>query len=229
MKYQPKGNNTTAKTLFGPKAIGAWPATGVSLVGPAGTTGAAGQGVPTGGTTGQVLSKVDATNYNTQWITPASGGSGDNLGNHTATQALNMANFNLTNVNTATISKLNAGDLIVGVSNIAPSTNNITSVQLNATGKTYIKVNLTNLASGYFAICGIAGGTEGKLLYLDVPFGAIWVDESSLEATPSNRLFASIMDPFVRDASVDRILITLVYLNNILGGVGRWVPLSYTF
>jgi hypothetical protein len=30
--------------------------------------------VPTGGTTGQVLSKIDATNYNTQWSTPASGG-----------------------------------------------------------------------------------------------------------------------------------------------------------
>ncbi|GAB3989683.1 hypothetical protein GCM10028807_15120 [Spirosoma daeguense] len=33
-----------------------------------------GQGVPAGGSTGQVLAKVDATNYNTQWITPANGG-----------------------------------------------------------------------------------------------------------------------------------------------------------
>lgn len=49
--------------------------------GPAGTAGAkgdkgdpgaqgpAGQGVPTGGTAGQVLTKVDGTNYNTQWST----------------------------------------------------------------------------------------------------------------------------------------------------------------
>lgn len=36
--------------------------------------GPAGQGVPVGGTTGQVLSKIDATNYNTQWVTPAGGG-----------------------------------------------------------------------------------------------------------------------------------------------------------
>ena len=42
--------------------------------GPVGATGAAGQGVPTGGTAGQVLSKVDGTNYNTQWTTPSSGG-----------------------------------------------------------------------------------------------------------------------------------------------------------
>ncbi|MFY1047568.1 DUF7151 family protein [Chryseobacterium sp. GP-SGM7] len=44
-----------------------------------GTNGTNGQGVPTGGTTGQVLSKVDATNYNTQWVTPAGGGSGATL------------------------------------------------------------------------------------------------------------------------------------------------------
>ena len=41
--------------------------------GPAGATGATGAGVPTGGTAGQVLSKIDGTNYNTQWVTPASG------------------------------------------------------------------------------------------------------------------------------------------------------------
>lgn len=35
-----------------------------------------GQGVPSGGTAGQVLAKVDGTNYNTEWITP-SGGGGD--------------------------------------------------------------------------------------------------------------------------------------------------------
>jgi hypothetical protein len=44
--------------------------------GPAGATGAtgpSGQGLVVGGTTGQVLSKVDGTDYNTQWIdAPAS-------------------------------------------------------------------------------------------------------------------------------------------------------------
>lgn len=46
--------------------------------GPAGATGATGaqgsaEGVPTGGTANQVLAKVDATDYNTQWVTPAAG------------------------------------------------------------------------------------------------------------------------------------------------------------
>ena len=37
----------------------------VSEVGP---TGPAGQGVPVGGTAGQILAKINSTNYNTQWI-----------------------------------------------------------------------------------------------------------------------------------------------------------------
>lgn len=56
-------------------ATGAAGATGVAgPAGPAGAAGAAGQGVPTGGAAGQVLSKIDATNYNTAWTTPAAGG-----------------------------------------------------------------------------------------------------------------------------------------------------------
>jgi hypothetical protein len=41
--------------------------------GPAGNDGAPGQGVPTGGTVGQVLAKIDSTDYSTEWVTPASG------------------------------------------------------------------------------------------------------------------------------------------------------------
>lgn len=36
--------------------------------GAAGAKGDTGEGVPTGGTAGQILAKVDATDYNTQWI-----------------------------------------------------------------------------------------------------------------------------------------------------------------
>ena len=42
-----------------------------------GTDGANGVGVPVGGTTGQVLAKIDDTDYNTRWIVPTGGaGSG---------------------------------------------------------------------------------------------------------------------------------------------------------
>lgn len=38
--------------------------------GPAGPQGEPGLGIPLGGTTGQVLSKIDNTNYNTEWVNP---------------------------------------------------------------------------------------------------------------------------------------------------------------
>ena len=41
--------------------------------GDTGDTGATGAGVAAGGTAGQVLAKIDSTNYNTQWVEPSSG------------------------------------------------------------------------------------------------------------------------------------------------------------
>lgn len=41
---------------------------------PSGEDGEDGQGVPAGGTAGQVLEKIDSTDFNTQWATPSSGG-----------------------------------------------------------------------------------------------------------------------------------------------------------
>ena len=63
-------------------------------------------GIPNGGTANQVLAKVDGTDYNTQWVTPSGS---DNLGNHTATTALNMNSnaitgaTNITATGTATL------------------------------------------------------------------------------------------------------------------------------
>jgi hypothetical protein len=44
------------------------------FTGPAGPAGAPGEGVPAGGTTGQVLSKIDGTDYNTEWVDQTGGG-----------------------------------------------------------------------------------------------------------------------------------------------------------
>jgi hypothetical protein len=102
---QIQGVVTTASALPGSAAVGqawitsndghlhvwtasnAWADTGpiVGPAGPAGTAGAAGptgppgpagQGVPTGGTTGQVLAKNSATNYDTDWVDAPTGGGG---------------------------------------------------------------------------------------------------------------------------------------------------------
>jgi trimeric autotransporter adhesin len=47
-----------------------------------GTNGTNGQGIPTGGAPGQILVKVDSTDYNTQWITPASSNDWSTTGNN---------------------------------------------------------------------------------------------------------------------------------------------------
>ncbi len=71
--------NTSNYTIFGPKVAGVWP-TGVSILGSpgaAGSTGSAGppgEGLATGGTTGQVLAKNSNANYDAGWINPPSGG-----------------------------------------------------------------------------------------------------------------------------------------------------------
>jgi hypothetical protein len=54
----PTGPTGAASTVTGP----------TGSQGPTGPTGATGPGVAAGGTAGQILSKIDATNYNTEWI-----------------------------------------------------------------------------------------------------------------------------------------------------------------
>lgn len=44
--------------------------------GATGPTGATGAGVPIGGSTNQVLAKINGTDFNTQWVTPSGGGGG---------------------------------------------------------------------------------------------------------------------------------------------------------
>jgi len=58
--------NTTNGDVY-EKAGGTWTLVG-NIKGPAGTNGTNGVGVPVAGTAGQILAKIDATNYNTEWI-----------------------------------------------------------------------------------------------------------------------------------------------------------------
>lgn len=70
--------------------VGATGSQGVQGVqGVDGTNGTNGVGVPIGGTVGQVLSKIDSTDYNTQWINQSGGGGGltAQIAVMTATQA----------------------------------------------------------------------------------------------------------------------------------------------
>ena len=66
-----------AGSAAGSSITGTTPAQTLNLTIPRGDTGVqgpAGQGVPAGGTTGQVLAKVNATDYNTVWTNAGGGG-----------------------------------------------------------------------------------------------------------------------------------------------------------
>lgn len=77
----PQGPAGADSTVPGPK-------------GDTGDTGPAGPGVPTGGTAGQILSKVDATNYNTEWTDAPSGGGGGSWTSYTPTWNINGSSVN---------------------------------------------------------------------------------------------------------------------------------------
>ena len=61
--------DTTADAIYGPKTAGAW-GSPTSLVGP---TGAAGPGLPVGGTIGQIPRKNSSTDYDVSWVANTAG------------------------------------------------------------------------------------------------------------------------------------------------------------
>ena len=70
--------------------------------GAAGTNGTNGQGVPTGGTTGQQLAKINGTDYNTQWVNPVDiSGKQDTLVSGTTIKTINSTSI------------LGSGDIVV--------------------------------------------------------------------------------------------------------------------
>lgn len=60
----PQGPSGNGQGVTGPQGL-------QGLQGPLGPPG---QGVPVGGTSGQILAKIDSINYNTQWISPPTNG-----------------------------------------------------------------------------------------------------------------------------------------------------------
>lgn len=68
--------NTTTAQYYQKSDATTWSLLGTMPAGPqgpAGANGTNGVGVPAGGAAGQVLSKVNSTDYNTQWVTPSGG------------------------------------------------------------------------------------------------------------------------------------------------------------
>jgi hypothetical protein len=90
--------------------------------------GGGGEGVPVGGTTGQVLAKASATDYDTEWIAPPAGGGGGaptsfGTSNQTVLGASNTVVFTLSGAaNTVYPLGVSGGLFLVGSTYFATTT-----------------------------------------------------------------------------------------------------------
>jgi hypothetical protein len=173
--------------------------------------------------TGLLIYQTDNTPgfyfYNGAWTSL-----NDNLGNHTATQNLAMGNNSITGANTITTTKLNTSEISIGATNTSISliALSATSSEIDATGKSFISLNSSS--GSFHTIHGIAGGYDGKILYLDMSLGFTWVNNSTVEPISSNRLNGLLISAFTQSTTTGRHLIKLLYMSNFL--TGRWVVID---
>lgn len=127
-----------------------------------GPQGDPGVGVPTGGTAGQVLTKIDATDYNATWSTPSSGGITQLTGDVTAgpgsgSVVATIANLSVT---AAKIALATITDAQVAAANIDGASGTPSLRTLGATGAQACAGNDSRLSDSR-APTGAAGGDLG--------------------------------------------------------------------
>jgi len=96
-----------------------------------------------GGTAGQVLAKIDSTNYNTQWVTPSGGG---------VTSVAGTGAISSSGGTAPVISIANAGTATVGavqLTNSTSSTSTTTAATPNSVKSAYDLANLAVMLAGW--------------------------------------------------------------------------------
>jgi len=175
-----------------------------------GTNGADGVGIPAGGTTGQVLAKINNTNYNTQWVNQS-------IGTGTVTSV------NGTGANGVTVSGgpiTSSGSLTIGLGAITPtsvaSVGTVTGSNLSGanTGDQTITLtgDVTGSGTGSFAT---AIGT-GVIVNADVNASAA-VALTKLAATTASRALVSDVSGFITPATTTSTEIG--YVNGVTSAI----------
>ncbi len=170
----------------------------------------------------------------TMWTSLSGGGSGDNLGNHTATQALNMGGNNIINVNNFTASGLTKSTSfalpITDVTNLgsAPNYPIILSSDIPATAtSTFIKISGAMGAGTSFTLNGFPGGTDGRILYIyNTTSKNMTINNNSSNETGANeknRIFHnSTSNPITAGPGIFTFIYDATYNSN----VGGWMLVS---
>ena len=165
----------------------------------------------------------------TMWTSLSGGGSGDNLGNHTATQALNMSGNNISNVNDITVArnaKLNSLSYstatIAITSNSLPGSNRILTSDFPIT-TTPSFVEITGYpTTGTWTLHGIPDGADGKIVHIfNSTSQNLTLFHNSSSESSGNRIYVT--------ASVTvngQGIYTFIYLQSLFSGDGGWLLLA---
>lgn len=132
------------------------------IQGPAGANGTNGVGVPTGGTAGQILTKIDATNYNTQWIDEAPAASFTSTVKHKVKLGLAIAKGQAVYVSSADGTNM----VVSKASNTSEATSSKTMGLLETGGSTNAQVNV--VTEGLLAGLNTSTATIGDPVWLGV-------------------------------------------------------------
>jgi len=140
--------------------------------GDTGATGPVGPGVADGGTAGQILAKVDATNYNTEWI--------DNFTSQVKHLVKNSSGSTMPKGSVVYISGASGTNMLVSLADADSDSTSATTIG-------FLESQLINNAQGYVV-------TEGLLAGLDTSTATIG-DPVWLSSTPGQVLFGLANKP----------------------------------
>lgn len=182
---------------------------------------------------GLLVYQTDATSgfyfYNgTAWASLSSGGSGDNLGDHTATQNLNMGNQDITNVdnlklNSFTYTKSNYTFSASNVANFA----NTPALVVVSDYPNILTTNNTMIirfdCSKNFALMGLPIGEDGRIVYLyNASSSNMLITHSSSSTEPlANRFWNPVAASIVTVTGLGYVKV--MYDSNLHSGSGGWL------
>ena len=147
-----------------------------------GQPGAAGQGVPTGGTAGQVLAKRSGTNYDTEWVNQSGGGG--------TVQSVN----NVTPDQTGNIT-LTADDIGTDATNISiqDALDDYVYVGTSAPTDPTTKIWLDTDEPGMSAVSSVNGKT-GTVVIDDIPLPLLWTNASPTSSFSAQTVAIDLTD-----------------------------------
>ncbi len=151
----------------------------------------------------------------TMWTSLSGGGSGDNLGNHTATQNLNMANNDLLGVDSLVANTMKIGRSIYNVKTVSTlsAVTNIVASSWPSDILDYSVVRVSGTASGA-TLHGFPAGKEGQVIHLLLSSAQnlIVSNNSGTEPTATNRIFLQVQGGNI--TTTGSAGFTMIYVNN---------------